>query len=630
MGVTSHPGERESRSQGKGEQETSILNDRKVREMRNAETVLSVIRERGKKGLPLEDVYRQLYNPDLYLRAYARIYRNAGAMTAGTTTETVDAMSLTKIDTIIEALRFERYRWTPVRRTYIPKKNGKSRPLGLPTWSDKLLQEVVRSLLEAYYEPQFSDYSHGFRAGRGCHTALGQIQKGWTGTKWLIEGDIAGCFDNIDHTVLLSILRERIHDNRFLRLVEGLLRAGYCEQWKYFPTLSGSPQGGIVSPLLANIYLDRLDKFVENTLLPRYKRGYARKLNREYTILLHRRKRRRERGQWEEANALLKQMREMSSVDPDDPDFRRLRYCRYADDFLLGFDGPKAEAEAIKADLTTFLREELKLELSEAKTLITHARTGKALFLGYEVNSLWNEAHLCQGKRTLSGAVGLRMPIAFLEAKCRRFQKKGKTMHRKELTQDSDYDIVVRYQLEYRGYVEYYALSGNLWWLNRLHWVMRDSLLKTLASKHKKTKRQVARQYTATVQTSAGPRKCLQVMVPRRDKRPLIARFGGLSLRRRKNAVLKEPEHINPYDWVSRTELVQRLLADECEICGSRQNVEVHHIRKLSDLKIRGRREKPLHVQIMSARRRKTLVLCRECHVNLHAGNPLTRREFSE
>lgn len=596
--------------------------------MRNAETVLSVIRERGRRGLPLEDVYRQLYNPELYLRAYGRLYRNAGAMTKGTTEETVDAMSRAKIDAIIEALRFERYRWTPVRRVEIPKKNGKTRPLGIPTWSDKLLQEVMRSLLDAYYEPQFSDHSHGFRTGRGCHTALQRVQKTWHGAKWLIEGDIHACFDSIEHSVLLSLLRERVHDNRFLRLVEGLLRAGYCEQWAYRPTLSGTPQGGVISPLLANIYLDRLDRFVEDTLIPEYTRGDRRSPNREYTALLHRRKRRRAKGDWEDAKALLKQMRGMTSVDPSDPDFRRLRYCRYADDFLLGFDGPRAEAEQIKARLRAFLRETLKLELSEEKTLITHARTGSALFLGYEVNTIWNEARIHHGQRTLSGTVGLRLPAAFLEARCRRFQRDGRTVHRKELTEDSDYDIVMRYQLEYRGYVEYYALAGNLSWLNRLHWVMRDSLLKTLASKHKRTKRQTVRRYTATVATPAGPRKCLQVTVPRAGKPALVARFGGISLRRRAHAVLKEPESAGPHRWVSRTELVQRLLADRCEVCGSGQDVEVHHVRKLSDLTARRSRERPLHVQIMSARRRKTLVLCRSCHDDLHAGRPLTRRSI--
>lgn len=176
--------------------------------MRNAETILDIIRQRGQRGLPVRDAYRLLYQRDLYLRAYGKIGRNDGAMTPGVTSETVDGMSLEKIDAIIEALRDERYRWTPVRRTYILKKNGKRRPLGLPSWSDKLLQEVMRSILEAYYEPQFSDHSHGFRAGRGCHSALREVVQRGKATKWFIEGDLCACFDSIDRSVLLSILSE--------------------------------------------------------------------------------------------------------------------------------------------------------------------------------------------------------------------------------------------------------------------------------------------------------------------------------------------------------------------------------------------------------------------------------------
>ncbi len=216
--------------------------------MRNAETVLGVIQERGKRGLPLEDVYRQLYNPDLYLRAYARLSQRDGALTPGTTGETVDGMTLAKIEQLIEDLRFERYRWSPVRRTYIPKKDGKLRPLGIPTWTDKLLQEVIRSILEAYYEPQFSQHSHGFRPEHGCHTALTPIATTWNGTTWFVEGDIAQCFDRIDHTILLAILRDKLHDNRFLRLIQNLLQAGYLEAWQYNKTLSGTPQGGVVMP----------------------------------------------------------------------------------------------------------------------------------------------------------------------------------------------------------------------------------------------------------------------------------------------------------------------------------------------------------------------------------------------
>jgi retron-type reverse transcriptase len=265
--------------------------NREVREMRSAETVLSIIRERGKRGLPLQDIYRQLYHPDLYLIAYGRLYANKGAMTAGSTTETVDGMSMAKIEQLIDDLRHERYRWTPVRRTYIAKKNGKLRGLGLPTWSDKLLQEVLRLMLEAYYEPQFSPRSHGFRPVRGCHTALTAIRDDWSGTKWFIEGDISQYFDTIDHTVLVAILGEKLKDNRFLRLISNLLKAGYLEEWNYHRTLSGSPQGGVVSPLLSTF-----DTYVEQVLIPAYTRGTKRRFNPQYERLRAQAKRRKRAG----------------------------------------------------------------------------------------------------------------------------------------------------------------------------------------------------------------------------------------------------------------------------------------------------------------------------------------------
>jgi retron-type reverse transcriptase len=216
--------------------------------MRNAATILAIHRKRGADGLPLDRVYKHLFDPELFLRAYGKIYRNHGAMTEGVTAETVDGMSLQKIHAIIDLLKQGRYCWTPVRRTEIPKPNGKRRPLGIPTWSDKLVQEVLRTLLEPYYEQRFSCHSHGFRPDRGCHSALLEIRRTWKGTVWFIEGDIKGCFDNIDHGVLLGIIRRDIHDGRLYTLIEGLLKAGYMEGWRYYDTLSGTPQGGIISP----------------------------------------------------------------------------------------------------------------------------------------------------------------------------------------------------------------------------------------------------------------------------------------------------------------------------------------------------------------------------------------------
>jgi group II intron reverse transcriptase/maturase len=355
--------------------------------MQDAETVLSVIRERGRKGLPLERLYRQLFNKELFLLAYGRIYSNQGAMTPGVTSETVDGMSLAKIEAIIGALRSESYRWSPARRVYVPKKNGKKRPLGMPPWSDKLVAEVVRILLDAYYDVRFSDRSHGFRTSRGCHTALDEVVSVWKGTHWFVEGDLADYFGSLDHTIMISTLAVRIHDGRFLQLINRMLQAGYLEDWRWNATLSGAPQGGIASPVLSNIYLDRFDQFVEQRLIPEYTRGEKRRSELRYRRVESRIAKAARHGDRTAVRALRHLRRSLPSQDPDDPGYRRLRYVRYCDDFLLGFAGPRREAEEIKSKIGEFLRGELKLELSESKTVITHATSQAARFLGYEIRT---------------------------------------------------------------------------------------------------------------------------------------------------------------------------------------------------------------------------------------------------
>lgn len=587
--------------------------------MRTAETVLGIIQERGKRGLPLEEVYRQLYNPDLYLRAYAKLYANNGAMTPGTTSETVDAMALAKIKKIIEALREERYRWTPVKRVYIAKKNGKLRPLGLPSWSDKLLQEVLRQILEAYYEPQFSQHSHGFRPERGCHSALSEVANVWSGTKWFLEGDISDCFGSLDHEIMLSILREHIHDNRFLRLIRNLLQAGYLEDWTYHATWSGSPQGGVISPVLSNIYLDKLDKYIEEKLLPTYTKGGVRRRNPRYTAIQRKIEKARKEGKVREVKKLYQQLRQEASSDPDDPSYRRLRYIRYADDWLIGFIGPKTEAEEIKRQIGVYLQETLKLHLSEEKTLITHAATEAARFLGYELISQHATDQIDgNGRRKINRNIGLRIPTDVIEKKCSMYMKEEKPTHRAELLSDDDYSIMSRYQAEYRGIVQYYILATNIRRLNKLHWIMRMSLLKTLANKHKTRVTAMVRKYLTQTETPYGQMKCLEVKVERQGKKPLTAQFGGIPLRRKRTAILTNQLPI--YKKFERNELIKRLLADTCELCGSKEQVEVHHIRKLADLNVKGRKEKPRWIQIMAARRRKTLITCRRCHENIHYG----------
>lgn len=596
--------------------------------MQKAETLLNIIRDYGKRGRPLERVYPLLFNSDLYLRAYARLYSNQGAMTPGTTPETVDGMNCAKIDQIISELRCERFRWTPVRRVHIPKKNGKTRPLGLPTWNDKLLQEVIRSILNAYYEPQFSNYSHGFRPGRGCHTALNTVQRTWTGTKWFIEGDIKGCFDNIDHQVLLRILGEKIHDNRFLELIRRLLRAGYLEDWRYGATLSGVPQGGVISPILSNIYLNELDRFIEQKLLPVYNRGERRQEHPQYARIALQAQRLRRRGRKEEARTAYRAMQQLPSQDPSDPNYRRLHYVRYADDWLIGFAGPKDEAVEIKELLRVFLRDQLKLELSEDKTLITHADDKSARFLGYEISSMHADSKLDhQGRRSINGHIKLKVPWDVITSICSRYERRGKPDARPNMLNDDDFSIIGAYGAELRGYVNYYALAHNVSKLYRVKWAMETSMLKTLANKHKSTVTQMARKYRTTVTTPDGKLTCFQAVVKReKGKHPLIAQFGGTSIRRRKDAILIDQRP--PIAHTKGAELLKRFQANECELCGSTIQVEVHHIRKLADLKRPGRKEVPNWLRIMATRKRKTLVTCRVCHEAIHAGRP-TRQKVS-
>ncbi|WP_406114550.1 reverse transcriptase domain-containing protein [Kitasatospora purpeofusca] len=586
--------------------------------MQSADTVSGILRERGRRELPCNELYRQTFNPQLYLVAYGRIYSNKGAMTPGVIQETVDGMSLDKIGRIIDAMRHERYRFSPVKRVSIPKKNGKLRPLGLPTWSDKLVGEVMRLLLEAYYEPQFSDRSHGFRPGRGCHTALTEVGNTWTGTTWFIEGDISDCFGSIDHQVVIETLSERIHDGRFLRLVRNMLEAGYMEEWIWGATLSGAPQGGVLSPLLSNIYLHRLDSFVEKVLIPQYTRGRSRVRNPAYLEVVNAIARARRRGDRTEVRSLRKRQHSIPSVDPNDPGYRRLRYVRYADDTLLGFIGPKSEAEEIKRRLAAFLRDDLKLEMSPEKTLTTHARKGAATFLGYEIAIQHNNMQATRGRRTANGSIALNVPAKVIREKAALYFSRGKPAHRSQLLNDDDYTIVNVYGAEYRGIVQYYLLAGNVCRFHRLRWAMETSLLKTLAAKHRSTVSKMAARYKAKVETPYGSRTCFEASVPRSaGRKPLVARFGGISLTRQKAAVLADRQVANPRP---RRELITRLLKGRCELCGAPEDVRVHHIRKLADLD-KGDPHTEWR-QVMAKKRRKTLVVCTGCHETIHSGKP--------
>jgi group II intron reverse transcriptase/maturase len=606
--------------------------------MQNAETILQAIRKMGEKRIPLTRVYRCLFSEDLLLAAYDNIARNRGALTKGTEDDTADGMNLTRIRTLIAALRQEQFKFKPSRRVQIPKAKGTSgtRPLSIPNFTDKLVQEALRLILNAYYEPRFRNSSHGFRPERGCHTALTAVSK-FKGTTWFIEGDIRGCFDNIDHTVLMCMLGKDIQDGRLLNLIRMNLDAGYMEDWHYNRTYSGTPQGGVLSPLLANIYLNELDTFIEDDVIPRYTRGERRRHNCAYANLGYAIKCARAAGDDASIRSLEQQRRQTPSQDPNDDGFRRLRYVRYADDFLLSFVGPKAEAEAIKTEIGAFLKESLRLELSESKTLVTHARTEHARFLGYAISVYHADDKLSPRTGTptktrgVNGVVRLGIPFGRVDELAQRYLRNGKPIHEGGLINYPDAEIVEVFQQRFRGVAEYYKFAADRNALGKLKFVMEVALTKTLANKHKGKVTSIYRMYArkrtvdgsvyttleVDVLTKHGTRTVYWGAIPLKVVKPGTEAIDDNT--RRRNSPLS-----------ARTDLVRRLQAGECEVCGSQEPCDVHHIHKLADLRWRwqGRKEKPEWVKRMIALQRKTLIVCPRCHTDIHAGRPLSRKRM--
>lgn len=599
--------------------------------MRSPERVLNNLNEHSKdSSYKFERLYRILFNEELFYVAYQKIASNGGSTTKGSDGRSIDEMSLARIETLIASLKDESYQPHPSRRVHIPKKNGKTRPLGIPAFEDKLVQEVVRMILEAIYEGHFETTSHGFRPKRSCHTALLHIQKTFSGAKWFIEGDIKGFFDNIDHDVLVGILRERISDDRFIRLIRKFLKAGYVEDWTFHNTYSGTPQGGIVSPILANIYLDKLDKYVKE-YIRHFDKGTKRRPGKESNDLANERKRtvrklKKVKDGTEKAAlvARLKAIEQERAAFPNgdemDGSYRRLKYIRYADDFILGVIGSKEDALRIKEDIKSFLSENLALELSEEKTLITH--TGKsAKFLGYEITVTRNnhQRRDVQGRlrRTYGKRVRLNVSMATLrdklleygamEIKLRNGKEVWKSKCRSGLIFNDDLEILDRYNRETVGFCNYYLIANNCVVLHNFRYIMEYSMYKTFAGKYRSTVRKINKKY----------RRNKLFTVKYEQKGVIKSRtFYKTSFKRRTTAFNGSCD-IEPYSIadVSRTNLTDRLKAEKCELCGATGKLIMHHVRNLKDLK-----GKESWERLMSARKRKTIALCPSCHRLRHLG----------
>ncbi|WP_368321177.1 group II intron reverse transcriptase/maturase [Odoribacter splanchnicus] len=594
--------------------------------MEKSERVLKALSDHSQSSdYKYERLYRYLFSEEMFAVAYQRIYAKQGNMTPGTDGKTIDEMSLERIERLIVSLKDESYQPHPARRVYIPKKNGKKRPLGIPSFEDKLVQEVVRLLLEAIYEGHFEGTSHGFRPHRSCHTALGMIQKSFAGAKWFIEGDIKGFFDNIDHNVLINILRERISDERFLRLIRKFLNAGYVEDWKYNKTYSGTPQGGIISPILANIYLDKFDKYIKE-YAAKFRKGDRRSINPEYWRLNNKKnwlKKKLQKTSDEqmrksylyEIAQLSKQMLSTPHKDAMDADFRRMQYVRYADDFLISVIGSKSECETIKADITQFMREQLKLELSDEKTLITHAQD-KAKFLGYEIFIRKSDAVKRNKdgvlKRDFNGAVVLTLNSAVIQKKLTEYNAlevrniDGKDIWwskpRRYMTPMKPEDILAQYNAEIRGLYNYYSLAANVSKeCASFAFIMKMSMLKTLGWKLNTSARKVRQKY----------QKDKDFVIPYNDAKgkQKYRVFYNEGFKKRNAQFDVDYDKLPQTMYVPYPSLVERLKDGRCELCGKEGKVVMHHVRTLTKLKGNNEWEK-----LMLKRHRKTLVVCEDCN----------------
>jgi RNA-directed DNA polymerase len=581
----------------------------------------------------INGLFRLLTYRPLWTEGLERIKRNKGAGTPGVDGSTVSTLGETDIETIIQTLVDGTYRPKPVKRVYIPKANGKLRPLGIPTAQDRLVQEVVRSILNRIYEPVFSPNSHGFREKRSCHTALESFLKRWGATKWLVDVDVEGFFDNIDHTILLSLLSKRIEDEKFLSLISGMLKAGFLENWRFNETYSGTPQGGVVSPLLANIYLHELDLFVEQ-LRENFDKGERRRNNRayfRYAATLRRLKLQisqlRNEGRIDEASELLRkhdevraEMVKMPSVDWMDPGFKRLRYVRYADDFLIGIIGSKADARDIMAQVEEFLRLVLNLKVSPEKSGIRKASDG-ARFLGHDVQVYTGKYRVRykpgRGRPALVRTLVEKTQISVPYEKVQAFAKRHgygtfaslHAMHRTELLHLDDLEIVKVYNAEFRGFAMFYALAFDVKRnLSKLSFLWSTSLFKTLAHKHKSS----VQAMVDKVKVQPG----VHIVRETVNGKVMEVKVWKLADLKRKSVFENVDTIPNTSSLrLGRTSFAQRRAIEHCSHCSTTEGpFHLHHPNPVRNIKRTG------YDKLRQSRARKVIPLCTSCHQLSHSG----------
>lgn len=583
-------------------------------------------------------LYPLMFREDLYITAYQRLKSKPGNMTPGPDGSTLDGFSLEIIRNIIQDMRTEKFKFSRARRVYIPKASGGERPLAVAPPRDKIVQEVIRMILETIYDspkgPRFSNHSHGFRPGKSCHTALKEIRNQWTGVKWIIEGDIKGCFDNIDHDLLIRCLERYIEDPRFINLIRKALSAGYLEFFTPVNSWIGTPQGSVLSPLLANVFLHELDCFVDG-LKDEYEEGST-KLRRnnpvyrniQYKILKVTNNLGNEELSPQEREILLEQKKELlklrastPSGDQEDPKFIRVKYVRYADDWIVGVIGSKKLAQEIKERIGRFLLDEMKLTLSEEKTHIRHAKTEPAFFLGTiitvgdngeqvirETERKQNDQDVTFNRRSTGWTPTLKAPVKkivqrlHLNGFC---DGNGFPEPKTVWSVLDDEQIIDRFNAVLLGITNYYSFVNYFSNLTRIQYILKFSAAKTLATKHKTTIAKVFAKYgkNLSIKNPLDKKKTKKLnLITKWTTRPQRFQISD--------------KKIEPFDYHQKIRSRSKMGA-RCVICDSDDSVVMHHVRHIRtiDQKVKG------FDKILQMINRKQLPVCNECHVKIHNGS---------
>lgn len=582
------------------------------------------------------NAFQILTSPEILRRAYETIKSKPGNMTEGADQETLDGISDPWIAKTSTDLIHETYRPRPARRVYIPKPNGKKRPLGISSPRDKVIQQAMKLVLEIVLEPKFSNCSHGFRPGRGCHTALREIRE-WKGVSWFVEGDIKGFFDNIDHNLLSGLLDRHFDEPRLRHLYWKFVKAGYIEfdmtREVFVATDKGVPQGGIISPLLSNLILHELDRHMEN-LSEEYERKsegqkpYFKSMDyHKLTMAISRSRKKISKLKLTNSNfdslrasckTLIKLRRRIKSLIHN-PEFVKIRYVRYADDWLVGVWGSKAVAKDVKLQAQQLL-ETLKLELSIEKTLITNARAGRAKFLGTFIKIMAsNKFTLLRGsknnnarKRIQVGNLWMTAPILEIVKK---LESKGFLLRRGNrwlpksigtFTALPIRDIIIRYLAIISGITNYYSFTDNKLRLNKIHWILKESLRKTISRKLKCNRRKFLHSFGRNI----------TLTIKRKDKVEKKLSFQSPDLKRTPMLFLGAASFKDPYTIVHRWIRTKSSFGQACANCNSWDNIEMHHVKHIRTINLKLNS----FDQLLARVNRKQVPLCRRCHADVHAG----------